>query len=347
MTPSPQDKPKILLVDDQPANLLALRRLLARSGADLIEAHDGSEALMACLEHEFALILLDVHMPGIDGYEVATSIIEGDEQQNTPIIFLTAAYDNELHRLRGYQAGAVDYIAKPIDDYILTAKVRIFLDLWIARRREQELAAQLAERNVQLHREIAERQKAEAAARHQAVHDPLTGLPNRLFFVDQCEKALERGGSQDVLIAIFYIDIDGFKPVNDTHGHGAGDELLRQIADRLRTNVRRADSVARLGGDEFAMIIEGLTDVEPIARIGHAVCESLREPFELQSANATVQIGASVGVAIYPTHGDTRDLLLRAADDAMYRAKRGGRNRVEFAQMPMPPAPPQLPDLHA
>ena len=339
---SPQDRPKILMVDDQPANLHALRKLLAHSGADLIEAHNGEEALLACLEHEFALILLDVHMPGIDGYEVATSILDGDEQHNTPIIFLTAAYDTDLHRMRGYQAGAVDYIAKPIDDYILTAKVRIFLDLWIARRREQELANQLAERNVQLHREIAEREKAEAAARHQAIHDPLTGLPNRLFFVDKFERALEAGSARNVLIAVFYIDIDGFKPVNDTHGHAAGDELLKQIADRLRTTVRRADAVARLGGDEFAMIVEGLADVEPIARIGNAVCEALSDPFVLPNV-ATVKIGASVGVAIYPMHGASRDLLLRAADDAMYRAKRAGRNRVEFAPSPQAMPTPQIP----
>ena len=122
--------PKILVVDDTPANLLVMRRLLAKIEVQLVEAASGAAALSACLDHDFALILLDVNMPEMDGFEVASLLQEEITTRQTPIIFVTAAYGDDLHRLKGYNSGAVDYIAKPINDQILLSKVRVFLDLY-------------------------------------------------------------------------------------------------------------------------------------------------------------------------------------------------------------------------
>jgi response regulator RpfG family c-di-GMP phosphodiesterase len=137
-----KDLPKILIVDDLPANLIALRKLLSVHKAEIIEAQSGNEALTLCLDHEFALALLDVNMPGMDGYELAAFIHDEPKTAEIPIIFVTAAYKDDSHRIRGYGVGAVDYIEKPIDDRILNSKVRIFIDLY---RKKQELAAALEE----------------------------------------------------------------------------------------------------------------------------------------------------------------------------------------------------------
>ncbi|MBI3444884.1 MAG: response regulator [Magnetospirillum sp.] len=134
-------RPKILTVDDTPANLLALRRILAKLDVEVIEATSGNDALIACLEHDFAVVLLDVNMPGMDGYELAELMRGEPRTAQVPLIFVTAAYSDEIHRRKGYDVGAVEYIQKPIDDFILRSKIRVFLDLYLSRQAlEQELA---------------------------------------------------------------------------------------------------------------------------------------------------------------------------------------------------------------
>jgi len=318
MTP----RPKILVVDDTPANLLVMRKLLAKVEAEVVCVASGAEGLSACLDAEFALILLDVNMPEMDGFEVAELIAEEEKNKLTPIVFVTAAYADDLNRLKGYHAGAVDYIAKPINDQMLLSKVRVFLELWSARQDLRDFSTRLNERNRQLEHEIKQREIAEAAARHQAHHDPLTGLPNRLLFRDRIGTAMQRTTRDGARFALLYVDIDGFKPVNDTHGHGAGDVLLQQIGVRLRESVRASDTAARLGGDEFALLLEEVHSAEEAQQIGEQIVTRLRRPFEL-GAGLAVNVGASVGLALFPDHAQDRDALMTAADGAMYRAKRG------------------------
>jgi len=333
MSTTPLLRPKILVVDDTPANLLVMRKLLAKVDAELIEAASGSEALSACLDHEFALILLDVNMPEMDGFETASLIAEEDNNRLTPIIFVTAAYGDDVNRLRGYHAGAVDYIAKPINDHILHSKVRVFLDLWRARQALHEMALDLQQRNRQLEDEVRERQRIEALVRHEAYHDSLTGLPNRVLLLDRIDTATERAKRQQGCFALLFVDIDGFKPVNDQHGHAAGDALLQQIGQRLLAGVRRSDTVARLGGDEFAVILEAVVSSTYALQVADALCMHLGALFELDRSGAriAVQIGGSIGVAMYPDHGINRDQLLSAADSAMYIAKRAGKGRCHMA----------------
>lgn len=174
------------------------------------------------------------------------------------------------------------------------------------------------------------RERSEAA-HHQATHDPLTGVPNRLLFIDRLQQAVERAGRHSSLFTLCYIDIDGFKPVNDLHGHAAGDALLRAIAARLLDSMRRSDTVARLGGDEFVLLMADPETGDQALAAAERLGRRLAEPYLLQvpelAGGLSVQIGASIGVAHFPEDGSTDDGLMRAADAAMYAAKQAGKNR--------------------
>jgi diguanylate cyclase (GGDEF)-like protein len=327
-------RPKILVVDDTPANLVAMRRLLAQAGAELYEAGSGNEALALCLDHEFALILLDVNMPDMDGFEVASLLTEADHLHETPIIFVTAAYADDLTRLKGYRSGAVDYIAKPINDVILQSKVRVFLELYAARVKLEQTLAELSERNAQLQREIGERERVEAQVRHQATHDMLTGLPNRVLFHDRLEAALRHATEGGPGFALVLLDIDGFKGINDRHGHPAGDALLLAIAARLKLNLRTGDTVARLGGDEFALIVGEVDELPVLLRRCHELRASLAEPYPLVSPQGSfvANVSASIGIAPWTAQVTSDEALIQAADRALYQAKEGGKNCCVLAQ---------------
>ena len=328
-------QPKILVVDDNPANRVALRRLLAKVPAELIEADSGNGALAFCLDHQFALILLDVNMPDMDGFEVANLLNDDVLNRETPIIFISAAYD-DLNRLKGYGAGAVDYIAKPVNEVILRSKVQVFLELYRRKFELQWALDQVSAHAAALEREIELRQRSEAEVWHRASHDGLTNMPNRMLFMDRIEKAIDRSKRHDRSFALGYMDIDGFKPVNDTYGHQVGDELLKAIAVRLRQRVRSEDTVARLGGDEFAVILEEVIDTPATAmRLCEGICGELRKPYVIDTPQGplTIEIGASLGIAIFPQHAKVCDALILAADQAMYSAKRAGKNRCVLAKI--------------
>jgi diguanylate cyclase (GGDEF)-like protein len=322
------NRPKILVVDDTPANLVAMRRLLARADADIFEAASGNEALALCLDHQFALVLLDVNMPEMDGFEVAQFISEADHLSETPIIFVTAAYADDINRIKGYTAGAVDYIAKPINDVILQSKVKIFLELYRARALLQQALDELSLRNQQLTTEVAERTRMEQLVRHQATHDALTGLPNRILFRGRLEDAIAAGDAEGGSFALAYIDIDGFKGVNDNHGHAAGDALLKAIAGRLAGRTRESDTVARLGGDEFAVLLHDAADAPTALARCQTLCDAIAETYtlEVNDLRLVVTIGASIGVTLF-IPGNAYDHIVAAADMAMYDAKRSGKNR--------------------
>lgn len=168
---------------------------------------------------------------------------------------------------------------------------------------------------------VAERRRLEAALYHQAFHDPLTELANRALFVDRSEHALDRAKRDGTRLAVLFVDLDGFKSVNDTHGHAAGDAVLVETARRLTVGRRSTDTVARIGGDEFAVLLEG-ADADAAARIADDLCRRLHEPVPIGTSSA--RIGASIGTAIGGDPTDTLEALLRAADRAMYRAKSAG-----------------------
>jgi diguanylate cyclase (GGDEF)-like protein len=177
---------------------------------------------------------------------------------------------------------------------------------------------------------------------HQALHDALTGLPNRRLFYERLDAALDHRTSEGALLALIFVDLDRFKPVNDRLGHDAGDELLRQVSHRFRACLRIHDTLARVGGDEFVILLEGISDVEDAISVADRLVASLHAPFAILGSD--VWIGASVGLSLAQP-GDDPNLLLRAADTAMYRAKQAGGRRYEVgaentltfsAQLPAP-----------
>ncbi len=177
-------------------------------------------------------------------------------------------------------------------------------------------------------RDISARKRAEQAIQHQAYYDGLTGLPNRLLFLDRLTLALEQAARDTELIAVLFLDLDRFKPVNDTLGHGAGDELLRQVAGRLEELVLGGDTVSRLGGDEFTVLLRGLKESRDAALVAETIVREMNENFAV--VGRQVRVGCSVGIAMYPEHGRDAETLLKSADKALYRAKDLGRNQYQF-----------------
>lgn len=163
-----------------------------------------------------------------------------------------------------------------------------------------------------------------------AYHDPLTGLPNRILFQDRLNQGISLAKRGNSHYALIFMDLDRFKPVNDTYGHPVGDQVIRLVADRLRQCVRESDMLARLGGDEFTIIlpqINGKNDAEMVAK---KIIAELSQPFDVNEYH--FQLGVSVGIAIYPDNGNNGDVLLKAADDAMYHAKANGGSAYFFAE---------------
>ena len=161
--------------------------------------------------------------------------------------------------------------------------------------------------------------------RHQALHDPLTGLPNRSLLADRANHALDAARRTGEHVGMLFIDLDAFKAVNDSHGHGFGDELLRRVAQRLSTAVRKSDTVARVGGDEFVFVLAGLRAPEEAAQVAEKVLRLFDDPFELGGRD--IPMSASIGVAV-ARPADQYDTLLRQSDAAMYAAKASGGERV-------------------
>jgi diguanylate cyclase (GGDEF)-like protein len=186
-------------------------------------------------------------------------------------------------------------------------------------RLEADLAA-LRTELTQAQAELVGTQASEQQARRLALHDGLTSLPNRDFFRSRLDGTLARADPQNDALAVFYLDLDGFKAVNDTHGHGVGDALLKIVAERLARAVRTEDIVSRLSGDEFACLLPGLADRNHVARVARKVVRSVADPVKIGRAELSVR--PSIGIAIYPRDGLTSEVLLGRADTAMYRAKR-------------------------
>lgn len=185
--------------------------------------------------------------------------------------------------------------------------------------------------NHRLRRALGESREAEGRIRHLAQHDPLTDLPNRALFSDRLDQALANAKRDGQLLAVMFMDLDGFKRINDNLGHGIGDCLLQQVALRLRHSLRESDTVARVGGDEFILLLRNITDAPDALAVAQKLGAALAAPFEIEGH--AIQISASVGIALYPEHGLGSIELLKHADEAMYEAKRAGRNRVQiFAQ---------------
>lgn len=327
----------VLLVDDRAENLLALEVALEPLGQKLVHARSGEDALRAVLAEQFAVILMDIRMPGLDGFETLELLRKRERSRRIPIIFLTA-YDDQQHLVRSYQYGAVDCLTKPFDPATLRAKVQVFVDL---RRNElalqaarDELEFRVAERTRELEVEIERRKVIEQQLIDQAHRDALTGLANRKLLLEHLRQAVARWHRGATMkFAIMMIDLDRFKVINDTLGHLAGDQLLVEVSRRLTHCLRETDTAARLGGDEFAILVEGGAELRDVTRVADRIQESLAKPVIIDGRD--VHVSASIGVAFMDARITLGEELLRDADTALYGAKESGRARTQVFDQEM------------
>lgn len=344
--------PRILIVNDHSPTLLAMEALLEQDRLqrqyDIVSVTSGEEALRQVLHHHFAVILLDVNMPEMDGFETAELIHSRPSSSNTPIIFLTAHYENEVHRLKGYEIGGVDFLVTPVMPEVLRSKVALFVEL---EKRAIELQQKICEleeinnslraaqaRELQQHNgllaaEAEERKRAENDAHQLATRDALTGLMNRRNLMSELERALREAEHSHGVAALLFIDLNRFKQINDSLGHASGDALLAEVARRIQCSLRQGDIVARFGGDEFVVLLKDISSAAPdhLEAVIHKIRDAIGVPVELNGRQ--VNISASIGTAVYPRDASTPAVLLRHADASMIDAKR--LSRLQAARQTM------------
>lgn len=292
---------KILLVEDNDVDARLTQDLLEEWGReefDIIHVTSMSDAVTRLARARFDAVLLDLSLP--DGYGLSTVRQMQAANPTIAIIVLSGLNDQTL-ALQAVQNGAQDYLVKG--------------------QGQSELLA----RSI---RYAIERKRAEERLTYLAQYDQLTGLVNRTLFRDRLIQAMARSKRLQQPLGLMLLDLDHFKPVNDTMGHNVGDQLLQAVAGRLQECVREVDTVARMGGDEFTIILEGLTCEEDITLVAQRITKSLAAPFHLGEHRA--MIGVSIGITVYPTDDHDIDELLKHADAAMYRAKQQGGSSFQF-----------------
>jgi diguanylate cyclase (GGDEF)-like protein len=289
----------VLMVDDEEVNLYALRLILESRGYHCVAATCGPDAVRLAGEILPDAILLDIQMPVMDGYEVCRRLKEDPRTAPLPIVFLTARHTDQEEIIRGLELGANDYITKPFNNEELLARVAVMVRV----------------------------KTAEDKVRHLSQTDDLTGMYNRRFLQARLEEELARATRYRTSLACVLLDIDHFKKVNDTHGHAAGDELLRQVAGVIRSHVRKSDLAVRYGGEEFLLILfeNDLAGARRVAERIRADVASRAFSWNGLTLRATI----SSGVAVYPHQTvSSPDELIGRADTALYEAKASGRNMV-------------------
>ncbi len=429
--------PLVLVVDDDEVIRLLLRQFLEGEGYDVEEAADGKEALHKLSGWTFDLVIMDIAMPGADGPAICQSIVSSIK--NPPPVLMITALDDEAFVDRSFQAGAVDYIRKPIHWSVLKNRIRYILgshraklelellsrqyemildaagngicgvdenqiisyinpaglamlgyeneslqgrpytqifklsmpgsddfdldccpffhdetmvtprhfdEVRMLRKDETSFPADFRATPIQrgdrvtggviVFQDVTERQQAAELIRYMANHDSLTSLPNRNYLRKRLPQAISLATRHKRLLCMLFVDLDRFKPINDTYGHGIGDIVLRKVARRLTKILRSSDSVCRLGGDEFVILLESSNTVEGAELVAAKAIETLNEPIEAD--DHVCYIGASVGISIYPDDCADAETMLRHADIAMYEAKKKGRNRWQRFSNNEPPA---------
>jgi len=291
----------ILIVDDQAANVQLLEQMLRNDGyRSVTSTRNPREVYELHREHHYDLILLDLQMPAMDGFQVMDGLKEINANGYLPVLVISAQPN---HKLRALSAGAKDFIAKPFDMVEVKTRIRNMLEVRLLYKQVEHYS-----------------QEMETLA----LYDALTGLPNRRLLMDRLSLSIAHAHRNRSTMAVLFLDLDKFKQVNDSLGHDAGDMLLNLVAARLVALVRQEDTVARLGGDEFVIALWELTQVDDVAKLAAKVVQELSKPYLIQGHE--VHISASVGVGIYPVHGEDGEALMKCADTSMYEAKRMGKD---------------------
>ena len=311
---------KVMVVEDSKVTMRALSNYLKRMGiADPLTAETGEAAIALFREQRPDIVLLDAILPDIDGFDIAKEIRAAEKNDEwTAIIFLTSM-DKDEDVERGIEAGGDDYLLKPISEVVLRAKIS-------AMRRLVEMQRELVDLTQKLNRANRELQRLSAT-------DGLTGIANRRFFDEQSDREWRRCERIKKPMSVIMVDVDFFKKYNDTYGHQAGDDCLKAVAAQIaRAAPRGGDLAARYGGEEFALVLSETT-VEGAKMVAGHINQYVSELNMPHSASNIGRVSVSCGVAsILPMEGMSFDILLKIADEALYKAKEQGRNTVVCAE---------------
>ena len=304
----------LLYAEDNPETQESMGEILESETKELYQAYSGREGLALYKEKKPDIVLSDINMPEMDGLEMAAAIREIDHLQ--PIV-ITSAFNDRETLLKAINLGVDGFVTKPVDLNLLLEKLEL-----TAQNLQNRIDAERARE-----KEFAEKEKK---LYEQAHYDTLTGIPNRSLFSSKLKEALRRSTDEDSKMAILFIDLDDFKPVNDNYGHKAGDFVLRKVAKNIKNTIRKNDFIARIGGDEFAMIIENIMGRECLNILAKKIIKAVQKPVYYHKKE--LRVSCSIGIAEYApcdTSGD-KDELIHNADIAMYEAKKRGKAKFVF-----------------
>jgi diguanylate cyclase (GGDEF)-like protein len=303
--------PKLLVVSDTDQNFAPLIERLKQLNIDIHHVNKSKDAIIQAQNNKYFLILMGAQIMSQEGVEMAFALRTHEATRRIPVVFVKRN-DNKAgeEESYGYGIAGSDYVITPVNPDVVQKEVTVFLDIY---RHQKAL-----EYSEQLYKTMATR-------------DQLTLLGNREQFETDLKKALANAKRHGYMIAVLYIDLDKFKPVNDTFGHKIGDEVLVEVSDRMKKGVREGDSIARLGGDEFAILLNMIRDEKSAGMVAQKIIDMISDTIKTQGHE--INLGASIGITYYPYHGDTFEVLLHKADIAMYEAKRAGHNNYRYFEI--------------
>ena len=298
-------KASILVLEDDTASAQMLGALLNSAGYAVTTVERGRDAMAMLAQHAFDVALFDVNIPDFSGIEVLRELRE--HRLDMPVIFLSGETSIE-YAIDALRFRAFDFVSKPFDPQQLLQLVERAL---AEHKLEVARVSHVTEMEAELYR-----------LQHQAFHDPLTGLPNRALLNDRLTQAIAQAQRTARRVAVLFLDLDRFKPINDLHGHENGDRVLKEVARRFSAPLRSADTLARLGGDEFVAVIPQIENPAGIVAVIDKLQAALHAPFSIDGQ--PVHLGVSVGCAVFPEDGLSPEALLESADAAMYQHKHRG-----------------------
>jgi len=294
--------PSILIVEDNRIDAKLIKSYLQAEACQIKIAEDGEEAISCAQQEQIDVILLDLILPGINGYKVCSTLKEMEGTQNIQIVAITSLSDLDS-KLKSIELGVDDYLVKPVNRHILRTRVKSLI-------KKKALLDKLCNRY--------------EMAVHSAITDKLTGLYNRRFFDYFLDLEIKRSSRQKTSLALLLIDIDNFKRINDTFGHLFGDNVLNKFGKLLKTKIREIDMAARYGGEEFAVVMSN-TGLEEAVKIADRIRQSI-QAYSFDKENFTTTV--SIGIALYPLDANSLNELIENSDYALYKSKRNGKNRV-------------------
>ena len=289
----------LLYIEDDKETQKQLKLILEDEVKEFYQAYDGKEGLKLYEEKKPDIVLTDIRMPFLDGFDVAKEIKKRDENQ--PVVMISSFADTD-NLLKAINTMIDAFIVKPVDVEILEAKLKK-----ISQTIDNNKAVK--ERMDTLH--------------NLAHYDALTNIPNRFLFNTKLQQATNKAMRHGTNMALFFIDLDDFKKINDTYGHHAGDAVLIHITQNIKHIIRQEDTLARIGGDELALIIEDISDENYINNLAEKILKASSLPLKFE--NTTIEISCSIGVATFPKQCSSAEELIKLADSAMYVAKKSGK----------------------